>query len=138
MAEPIAAKDAVVLPPETAARGADPGARDARPLDTTGRHGRAAAGGDPMRLPSWVHSRTTTRVAGKVTITLTADTSGFEASMRETASIVRYQAAVAHQRDLGRAYVGVMLDELARSVGLDPVEAAWLAEHRAHGAGRSD
>lgn len=112
-----------------------------------------------MRLPSWVHSRTTTRVAGKVTITLTADTSGFEAAMWETASIVRFHRAVAQERSCGRAYVGSLLDNLASSVGLDPVqtwrlprarderlaglnhpdrghrvaaERAWLIEHRAH------
>jgi hypothetical protein len=118
-----------------------------------------------VKLPSWLRVRSTTRVAGKVTVTLTADTTGFEAAMRETASIVRYQQRVAHERSLGLAYVGVQLDELARSCGMDPVqawrlprahdqrvadlnhpdrdrrqaaEAAWLAEHRAHRAGATD
>lgn len=118
-----------------------------------------------MRLPSWLRVRRTRRVAGTVEVTLTADTTGFEAAMRDAASILRYQRAVAHQRSLGRAYVGLMLDELARSVGLDPVaawrlprardqrladlnhpnratrraaEAAWLAEHRAYRAGATD
>lgn len=110
-----------------------------------------------MRLLSWLRHRSNTRVDGKVTITLDVDSSAYVAGMKDAASIIRYHRAVAHERDLGRAYVGVVLDELARSVGLDPVqawrlpraraerledlhhpdvvrrqaaEAAWLAEHR--------
>lgn len=118
-----------------------------------------------MRLPSWLRVRRTSRDAGTVTVTLAVDTSAYVAAMKDAASIVRYHRAVAHEGSLGRAYVGVQLDELARSVGLDPVqtwrlprardkrlaglndpdrgrrqtaEAAWLVEHRAHRPGADD
>lgn len=118
-----------------------------------------------MRLPSWLSMRRTSSTIGTVTVTLTPDTSAYVAGMKDAASIIRYHRAVEHERNVGRAYVGLQLDELARRVGLDPIEvwrlprarderlvrlndpdrtvrqaaeAAWLVEHRAHRAGAAD
>lgn len=124
-----------------------------------------------MRLPSWLRVRRTSHGAGTVTVTLEADVSGFVDAMdraREATSAAAYDMAVAHEWSLAQAHLGVQLDDLARSIGLDPVQAwrlsrmreekrlefadlhhpnpwrrraaerAWLAEHRAHRAGRSD
>lgn len=99
-----------------------------------------------------------------VTITLVADTTKFDAAMRrliDGTSETAYRRRIAHEWSLAEAHVGVLLDDLARSVGLDPVkawrmprqleqerieladlhhpnpwrrraaEAAWLRQHRA-------
>lgn len=122
-----------------------------------------------MRAPSWLRIRRTRSHVGTVTVTLEADVSGFVDAMgraREAASVTAYDIAVAHEWSLARAHLGVQLDDLARSAGLDPVEAwrlprlreekrleladlhhpdperrraaerAWLAEHREHQARR--
>lgn len=114
-----------------------------------------------MRAPWWLRRR---RTPSTVTVELVADTSRFEAAMAEAAeglSRNRFRMRVRHERSLGQAYVGVLLDGLCHGFGLDPVqvwrvprardqrlaalnapdrearraaEAAWLAEHRAHRA----
>jgi hypothetical protein len=117
-----------------------------------------------VRLPAWARVRRTRSVARTVEVTLEVDTSRFVAAMGEASEGIRrskYQARLRHERSLGQAYVGAKLDELARSCGLDPVqawrlprardqrlaglthpdpvarraaEAAWLASARAHQA----
>lgn len=94
-----------------------------------------------MRLPAWTRVRRTRTVAGTVEVTLAVDTTAFEAAMADSASVLRYHQAIAHQRSLGQAYVGVQLDELARSCGLDPVQAWRLPrarDLRLAGLGHSD
>lgn len=119
-----------------------------------------------MRAPRWLRRRS--RDAGTVTIELVADTNRFDQAMArlvdntsEHASRIRFRRRVAHERSLGQAYVGVLLDGLCHGFGLDPMEAwreprardqrlaalnspdrearqaaeaAWRAEHRAHRA----
>jgi hypothetical protein len=113
-----------------------------------------------VRAPSWLRFGRTARRPATVTVTLEADVSGFVDAMgraREAASVTAYDLAIAHEWSLAQAHLGVQLDELARSVGLDPVEVwrlprmleladlhhpdperrraaerAWLAEHREH------
>lgn len=117
-----------------------------------------------MRAPAWWRRRRTPAGVGTVTVELVADASRFVAAMDEAAEGIRrsqYRARFRHERAVGLAFVDVQLDELARSVGLDPVqawrlpherdalledlnhpslerrraaEAAWRAEHAAHRA----
>lgn len=114
-----------------------------------------------MRLPSWARVRRTRSLPGTLEVDLVMDASGFVAAVRDLQSAERYRRRVAHERSLGQAYVGVLLDGLCHGFGLDPVaawrlprqrdelydrlaspdrvtrqaaEAEWLRVHRAHRA----
>ena len=119
-----------------------------------------------MRAPAWLRFGRATSEAGTVTVTLEADATVFVDAMcrvREVASVTAYDVEIAHEWSLAQAHLGVQLDELARSVGLDPMEAwrlprarderlaglndpdrarrraaeaAWLRAHREHRARR--
>jgi hypothetical protein len=74
----------------------------------------------------------------EVVVTITADTSAFVAAMSragEATSKRRYQARVANERSLARAYLGVRLDRLCADLGLDPVAAWRLPKWNERGSG---
>lgn len=49
----------------------------------------------------------------------------------EAASRLRYRLRIEHERSLGAAYVGRLLDQLCTDLGLDPVET-WRRIHYGH------
>lgn len=85
-----------------------------------------------MRAPWWWRRRRS-RDAGTVTVTLELDNSRFVAGMHDAAASVstaRFRIRVAHERSLGQAYVGTVLDDLCRDFGLDPVQVWRLPRAR--------
>lgn len=89
--------------------------------------------------PRWHRLTTTTTTPSTVTVTLEADTSRFVEAMERAAEdvrILRYRQRLRHERSLGQAQVGVLLDQMCRDLGLNPVQTWRLPREREEQARR--
>jgi len=77
-----------------------------------------------MRLPEWLRTRDYRAVGRSVEVTLELDATGFVDAMyraHEAASNAALARAIRYERSLGKAQVGVLLDQMCRDYGWDPV-----------------
>lgn len=79
-----------------------------------------------MKLPTWLRTKSTRRSAERtITVDLEIDTAQFEDAMYDVVegfSRAQHERRLRHERSLGQAYVGVLLDDWCRSEGWDPVQ----------------
>lgn len=62
----------------------------------------------------------------EITVELEIDASRFVDGMLrayEATSVIKYRQRIEHERSLGKAQVGVLLDQMCRDLGMDPVKA---------------